>query len=228
MTASSLDIQPPPAPRPVEWTRAWRSLRGLVSDPERTDFVFELIQALGGDSGEKSFQRFIRHPNGRPLLEERPSLLARLSDRSSLEGLPDGSLGRAYARFMGNAGIDAQGLVDAAEQVPSAGPVDPHRSWFFDRLRDQHDLWHVLTGYDADEAGEAALLPFSWGQMGGRANALLSIGVFLRKPGDDLTARRRMLQSWRRSRRCAWLPALRYEELLGKPLDEVRAAVRLA
>ena len=30
-------------------------------------------------------------------------------------------------------------------------------------MRDMHDLWHVLTGYGMDEAGEAANLAFSLG-----------------------------------------------------------------
>ena len=52
----------------VAWRRAWRALRGLVRDPERTELVFALIQALGGDSGERNYQRFRLQPEGRRLL----------------------------------------------------------------------------------------------------------------------------------------------------------------
>jgi hypothetical protein len=34
--------------------------------------------------------------------------------------------------------------------------------WLFERLDTLHDLWHVLTGYGLDEAGEAANLPSPW------------------------------------------------------------------
>ena len=60
---------PAPEPRKVEWWRAGRALRELVRDPERTDRVFELIQALGGDSGERNYQSFLRHPEGRELVD---------------------------------------------------------------------------------------------------------------------------------------------------------------
>ncbi|MEM8617426.1 MAG: Coq4 family protein, partial [Pseudomonadota bacterium] len=39
--------------------------------------------------------------------------------------------------------------------------------WYINRLRDTHDLDHVLTGYGRDALGEASLLGFSHGQHGG-------------------------------------------------------------
>ncbi|MGL1788664.1 Coq4 family protein, partial [Vibrio parahaemolyticus] len=40
--------------------------------------------------------------------------------------------------------------------------------WFGRRIRDAHDIWHTLTGYQADEPlGEAALVAFSFAQVGG-------------------------------------------------------------
>ncbi|MEO1490022.1 MAG: Coq4 family protein, partial [Pseudomonadota bacterium] len=36
--------------------------------------------------------------------------------------------------------------------------------WYFNRLRDTHDLFHVLTGYGRDALGEASLLGFSYAQ----------------------------------------------------------------
>ncbi|MEL6664435.1 MAG: hypothetical protein AAFR33_15690, partial [Pseudomonadota bacterium] len=46
--------------------------------------------------------------------------------------------------------------------------------WFGNRLRDTHDLFHVLSGYGRDALGEASLLGFTWGQHGGRGVIFIS------------------------------------------------------
>ena len=105
---------PPPAAMPrIEWRRAWRAMRRLMTHPEETEMAFETISALSGRDFERLFQRFVAHPEGRTLYAERPSLLAVLSDRTALRAMPAGSFGRAYAEFMDAAGLDAQGLVEA-------------------------------------------------------------------------------------------------------------------
>ncbi len=208
----------------MEWRRAGRALRELVREPERTDRVFELIQALGGDSGERNYQSFLRHPEGRALLEERPSLYRALCDLDQLAALPDGSLGRAYADFMRAGGLEAQGLVDAAEKVRDPeDDVDRERRWYFDRMRDMHDLWHVLTGYGRDLAGEAANLAFSYGQVRTRGiGAIVLSAAWLGPKSLDLHWQRYLFRAWRRGRRAVPLSRVRYEALLDQPLADVR------
>jgi ubiquinone biosynthesis protein COQ4 len=215
------------ARRRVEWRRAWRALRRLVADPERTDQVFELIQALAGQSGERLFLRFRADPEGRRLLAERPSLLATLADRARLEALPEGSLGRAYAEFMREEHLDAGGLADAAQAVRDPEELDPERRWFFDRLRDMHDLWHVVTGYGRDVAGEAANLAFSFAQTRNRGLGAIVLAAAVIGPKAGLRWQRYLLQAWRRGRLAAALPMAPYEELLALPLDEVRRRLRI-
>src|SRR6185295_3317255 len=148
-----------------------------------------------------------------------------------------GSFGRVYADFMDEAKLDATGLVEAEETAtqtygrPADEPVDPEREWFGDRLRDMHDLWHVLTGYGRDEAGEAANLAFTFGQVRFRGIALILFGIAINPPPDG-HARfgwlRYLYRAWRRGRRAAWLPAVAYERLFAMPLEEVRRALRIA
>ncbi len=216
---------PPPPPQKVQWRKAWRALRSLIADPERTEQVFELIRALAGGSGERLFQRFLGRPEGRELLRERPDLLATLRDAARLAALPEGSFGRAYADFMGTARLRADGLVEAADAVrqPEDGALDPERRWFFDRLRDMHDLWHVLTGYGRDLAGEAANLSFTWAQTRNRGIGAIVVAAALLGPKTlDCHWRRYLFRCWWRGRRAAFLPLARYEELLPRPLDAVR------
>jgi ubiquinone biosynthesis protein COQ4 len=225
-TASPPRVAPPPPRRRVQWRKARAALGRLIADPERTEQVFELIDALAGDSGERLFQRFLRDPGAPALLAEKPSLLRALSDRQRLEALPDGTLGREYARFMRAGGIEAQGLVDAsdeAERREGQAPLDADREWFYARLRDMHDLWHVLTAYGRDLAGEAALLSFTYAQTRNRGIGAIVLAANAKGPKTlDLAWPRYLWRARRRGRRAAMLPAARWEELLYLPLGEVR------
>jgi ubiquinone biosynthesis protein COQ4 len=219
-------IAPPPPRRRVQWRRASRALGRLIDDPERTEQVFELIEALAGNSGERLFQRFLRQPNGPRLLREKPALLATLRDLPALESLPEGSFGRAYAAFMREGELRAEGLLEASEQAEREGreqPIDPERDWFYARLRDMHDLWHVLTGYGRDVAGEAANLAFTHAQTRNRGVGVIVLAAVVLGPKTlDLGWPRYLWRAWRRGQRAALLCAARYEELLPLPLDEAR------
>ncbi len=225
-------VAPPPPPRKVQWRKARTALGRLIADPERTELVFELIDALAGNSGERLFQRFLRRPDAALLLAEKPSLLASLRDLPRLEGLPAGSLGREYARFMREGGIEAQGLVDASEEADRNErevPLDPDREWFYARLRDMHDLWHVLTGYGRDVAGEAANLAFTYAQTRNRGIGAIVVAAALKGPKSlDLAWPRYLWRAWRRGARASLLPAAHYEALLPLPLSEARRRLGVA
>lgn len=233
-TDAAFVVPPPPDPPPtIEWRRAWRAMQRLMANPEETEQAFEAISALSGADFERTFQRFVADPDGRALYLARPSLLAAVSDRAALRAMPTGSFGRAYAEFMDAAGLDAQGLVDAegkSEMSNRLEGTDPDREWFGNRLRDMHDLWHVLTGYGRDEAGEAANLAFSFAQMPFRGVALILFGIAI-QPAPEGLGRvawlRYLYRAWQRGRRAAWLPVASYEQLLSRPLEEVRQALRV-
>src|ERR1700687_777325 len=174
-----MDNQHRVPPRPIEWRRAWTALKVLIANPQRTDQVFEIVDGLAGNSFERSFQRFIAHPEGRALLAERPSLLDTLSNREALRALPSGSFGRAYADFMESGNLTAEGLVQAEAMLArrSDEQVVPDRQFFGDRTRDMRDLWHVLTGYGMDEAGEAPHFAFTLAPVPTPRLALSAVGA---------------------------------------------------
>jgi len=222
----TMPVVGPPLETRIEWRRAWRAVRALLKDPDRTELAFEAVSAVSGGDFERLFQRFLADPEGRRLFAERPSLLAALSDRTRLRALPEGSFGRTYAAFMDAAQLTADGLVEAdlaSEEALGIEVHDPDRRWFSERIRDMHDLWHVLTGYGRDEAGEAANLAFSYAQMPFRGIAFILIAAALLEPhGNRFAWPRYLLRAWRRGRRTRPLVLARYEELLALPLEEVR------
>ena len=221
-----MEISPPAVTARMEWRRAWTALRGLIADSRRTDLAFEVIDALSGNRFEQSFEQFRNHRDGQRLLAERPSLLRTLSDRGALANLPACSFGRAYAVFVASADLSPEGLVAAeaaAEARNPRPPTDGDRQFFANRMRDMHDLWHVLTGYGMDEAGEAGLLAFNLGQVPNFGMALIVAASAAVGPKDArFSFPRYLLQAWRRGRGTPMLSTAPYERLLATPLDDVR------
>jgi ubiquinone biosynthesis protein COQ4 len=182
----------------MDWGRAWRALRELVADPQRTDLAFEIVSALSAGSMERTFARVSGSDAGRAMLAEKPDLLAALVDREGLRALPAGSFGREYARFMDAAGLSPEGLIEADAEAMRKDPDartldDPERQWLAHRMREAHDLWHVLTGYGRDEAGEAANLAFSFGQISNPGLALMVLAGAVLGPWDATFAWQRYL-----------------------------------
>lgn len=221
MPTTDISSNPPASPRgrlrPLD---AVRAIRALIRDPDDTARVFDVIDALSGPTGDRLYQRFRRTEVGGRLLDERPDLRARLSDRNALRELPVGTLGRTYAEFMSREQISADGLVAASEHTRDALP--PERRWFADRLRDMHDLWHVVTGYERDLLGEASLLAFTYAQTRNPGIGAIVATAWWRAGRVAPKARRLIGDGYRRGRNAAWLPGQPWEELLALALPEVR------
>jgi len=214
---------PPPPRKRVQPLRALRAIRALIRNPDDTAKVFDIIDALSGNAGERTFQRFRTSPEGQRILRERRNLLATLDDHESLKLLPAGTLGRVYVDFVEREQITGQGLADASMTgARRERALDPERELFFARLRDMHDLWHVATGYDRDLVGEAALLAFSYAQTRNRGVGFIVAVAWLRAGRHFPYARRLIAEGYRRGQRAAWLPAEDWEWLLTQPLAAVR------
>ena len=213
-----------PTPRPrIRPLDAWRALRELLRNPDDTKQVFKIIDALSGRSGERMFERFRRTEVGARILEERRSLLKTLTDREALLALPEGSLGRAYAEFTAREQISADGLVEASVEGGRRLDFGEQRRLLGERLRDMHDLWHVVTGYGRDLVGEASLLAFSYAQTRNRGVGFIVLIAWLKARGPEGRPFRRLIRDgYRRGRQAAWLPGADWEALLARPLDEVR------
>jgi ubiquinone biosynthesis protein COQ4 len=217
-------MQHAPQPR-SRALRAASAVRSLLRDPNDTSQVFRLIDALQGPTARHLLGRFERSYTGAQLLAERPRLLERLGDRQALAALPAGSLGRAYLAFMERGALTADGLVQASEAMTPAPAGDDAAEWIGDRMRDTHDLWHVVTGYQGDLLGEASLLAFSFAQTGTRAIGLLAAVAYARMVDPD--HRRLVVDGLLRGLRAAWLPAAAWERLLAEDLEVVRARLRV-
>ncbi|MEM8725748.1 MAG: Coq4 family protein [Pseudomonadota bacterium] len=137
----------------------------LVEDKEDTEQVFHIIEATKGRKSHRQAWDFIRSSQGQRFLREETDIPGALDNHARWADLPENSVGQRYMAFMKREGLTAAGLVEESHKwaPPESRPNDL-TEWYFNRLRDTHDLFHVLTGYGRDALGEAALLGFSYSQ----------------------------------------------------------------
>ncbi len=210
--------------------RAVRGLKRLIADKEDTGQVFEIMRALSGRSFAKGYARMLRTPQGGRQAYLRDEFADRLHDTAWLESLPPASVGAAYRDFVAARAISAYGLAEESRKLPDVNMDAAHpMAWYVRRLRDVHDIWHVLTGYGTDTLGEACLVAFSHGQTRNAGFAFIAAGAAwqFEKPRAGQPYARAIAQAWAHGRRAAWLPALDYETLLARPLDAARAELNI-
>ncbi len=213
---------------PRDLFRAMGALGGAIRDPDRTDLIGEFIASTSGSSGIRLYDELMADPAARAILLEGRDLEATLSDRDALAAMPDGSLGRAYYDWTEARDFDAEGIAEAiSKQVPRdlGGPF----ATFAARVVDQHDLWHVLNGWDSDIHGEVHLLGFSYAQLGGRGWWILGrlAVLFLGSAGRQDTAGY-FRHAMERGREARTLAGVDWEAMLPRPLEEVRRRLGIA
>jgi ubiquinone biosynthesis protein COQ4 len=210
---------------------ARRALQRLLQNPDDTEQVFHVIRALSGRSFERLLRRVRRDPVGREIVRERRNLIPVLSNRERLLSLPKDTLGHRYARFIEAEQISSQGLADVSIEGANERRdlwFDPEAEAFGARLRDMHDLWHVVTGYSRDVLGELALLAFTYEQTGNRGIGYIVRQVERRmRRGGNLEISDFLKNASERGRRAALLPAADWEALLERSLEEVRLSLRV-
>lgn len=228
MTVDTADLQPkrrPPArvqAAKLDWVGALRALQRLLNDKEDTYAVFEIMRALNGASTAKGYHRLLNTSQGGRLAYERQEFAARLMNDAWLDSLPEGSVGAAYRTFIRIEQLSADGLAEISRD--SGRDIDePHPyAWFGRRTRDIHDIWHILSGYHRDAAGEACLVAFSFAQTGGLGWALIALGAASQGHNTKYPFVKAIWQGYQRGKACAWLLGEDYEALMAEPLEAAR------
>ncbi|MDQ8027658.1 MAG: Coq4 family protein [Brevundimonas sp.] len=218
-------------PRKVQPLRAFRALRRLIANKEDTAQVFEIMNALAGGSVRRGYQKMLEESEGARQAYLMTELADRLQDRAWLETCPAGSVGEAYLAFIDERNLSAYGLADESRKVADTeiDAAHPH-AWYARRLRDVHDIWHILTGYRTDALGEACVVAFSLPQTGSPGFGLIAAGVAVQfaRARTGYPCARSVFEAWRRGRKAGWLPALDYEALMMEPLTSARSRLGLA
>lgn len=216
-------------PQKLQPLAALRAFRRLVRDKEDTAQVFEIMRALSGRSLRRGYDRMLATMEGGRQAFLREELAEKLDDPAWLARFGPGSVGAAYRAFREARGFTAEGLAMESRKVAALADAPHPVLWYTRRVRDVHDVWHVLTGYETDALGEACITGFSYAQTGNLGFAFIGFGAAreIRRENPAIPAGRAVLQAYRIGRQARWLPALDYEALFDQPLEEARRALRL-
>jgi len=217
---------------PLQPLHALRSLRKLIANKEDTRQVFEIIKALSGRSIFNGYQRMLTSSEGARQAYLRPEMAAKLCDDAWLASFAPGTVGAHYREFIGLRALSADGLVDESRKAGDSADVDSAHpvAWYARRIRDVHDIWHVLTGYRTDTLGEASILAFTHGQVKNRGIAFIVMAAAfeMTRSHPNLAYIRSMREGYRHGKAAEWLPAQDYDALFAEPLEAARKRLNIA
>ena len=171
-----------------DWPTALRAVRRLLRDKDDTVQVFAIMRALNGPATRDGYLRLIGTTPGGRIAYRRREMAEVLMDRATLATYPADSVAAAYLAFTERGQISADGLAEVSREVhrDRIDMIHPV-AWYGRRIRDIHDLWHVLAGYDLSALGEAALVAFSYAQTRALGWAAIALGAAIkgsRQPGQ--------------------------------------------
>ncbi|QNJ21121.1 plastoquinone biosynthesis coenzyme/ Coq4 family protein [Synechococcus sp. A18-25c] len=203
--------------------RLLASLATFLKNPGSLDSVFAVANSVKDSPlAEQMKRHLLIHPQFSALVKEgwRPKAI----DLTELQKLPDGTLGRCYADQLISQGITPNALID-----PS--PVSNDAEYITHRLRETHDIIHVLTGFGIDGDSELGLQGFNLAQTRSPLAVMLIFGGMLAALQDDeplAPMLRAMARGFQLGLDADLVIAHKLEEGWDRPLQDWRQELRLA
>lgn len=196
---------------------------GLMLDPEHTESVFDIEDGLRHNPVTHELLRFtVRDEGVRRMIETR-HLMPGPPDTEVMRRLPVGTLGRAYADHLDSMGYDP----DYYRRLEVRDDID----YIMMRIRQTHDIWHVVTGFDTHALGEICVKAVELAQTHRpMAAAICAGGVFrymMKQPeafGDCLES---IVAGYHLGLRARPLLAMKWEELWDRKLEDLRRGLEI-
>lgn len=181
-----------------------------------------LIRAVSDrDSFELMVERLSRHPQAKAAFANRP----RLGDLNlvQLQQLPANTLGHAYAEHMLNNGL----------KPLQAQAVESDFHFLSAHITETHDIWHVVTGCNANILGEIQLEAFYVAQLEVSRfwlsllakNLLKAVVYDIEVSTNYMEA---IAQGWVMGKQAKPLFGILWNTLWETPLSEVRNSLNIA
>jgi ubiquinone biosynthesis protein COQ4 len=200
--------------------RATVSFVRLANDLDRLNEVFKYAETLRDPKVyEEGVAYHMTLPGGPEVLEQKPRIGK--VDLDALLAHPPGTLGHEFAKHMKQANLDPAAIPTLEADEPG--------EYIFAHYYETHDVWHVVTGFGTDKAGELGLQAFYLGQGGpARLSAMiLSAGfleLLLKKDewGDTQARLFEIARGYVMGKHARPLFGVRWSELWGVPLAQLR------
>ena len=200
-------------------------LESLASWDPRASVPLALTYMRVGD--KEALEGFDALALANPIADEmlKSRYLSPTPDVAYLATLPDGSLGKAFERYLTENGLDANLLRESAF-------IEAHRArgedvgYLAERGFQLHDLFHVLTGFNTTPLGEVRVVSFTVAQTPAPYPAMIiasrPLQMVLYKPELLPAVMDAITEGWALGRRAKPLIDVRWEEFWERPLAELR------
>jgi ubiquinone biosynthesis protein COQ4 len=196
------------------------TLKGAVTlalDPSRADATPDIEDGMIRLKATQVAIDYVKTlPGVAAIVEER--YLATQPDLEALAKLPVGSLGSCFADYIKETGFDPN--------YYRALPITDDASYVLTRLRQTHDIWHLVTGLGSSVEGELGLQAFCLAQIRIPLPVLLIAGGLLRTLLTDPENLGHVLEQiaigYRMGAKATALLAQKWKEHWDKPLADWR------
>ena len=198
------------------------SLATFLKNPGSLDSVLAVGASLKDSPlSEQMIRHLLDNPTFAQLVNDgwRPQPI----DLSALQTLPTGTLGRCYADQLISQGITPDTLID-----PS--PINDERDYIVHRLKETHDITHVLTGFGIDGVSELGLQGFNLAQNRSPLAVMLIFGGMLTALQNDeplAPMLRALAKGFQMGLDAELVISRKLEEGWGRPLNAWRSELRL-
>ena len=198
------------------------SLATFLKNPNSLDSVLAIAASVKDSPiAEQMTRHLLDNPQFAQLVNDgwRPQPI----DLSALQTLPEGTLGRCYADQLISQGITPDALID-----PS--PINDERDYITHRLKETHDITHVLTGFGIDGVSELGLQGFNLAQNRSPLAVMLIFGGMLTALQNDeplAPMLRALAKGFQMGLDAELVIARKLEEGWDRPLNEWRNELRL-
>ena len=205
--------------------QALRMLHGLSQFLQHPDDLQSVYAVAASIQGSPMAAQMMRHMLSQPgiaaMIQEqwRPAPI----DLDALEQLPPGSLGHCYASQLKSQGITPQTLIDPT-------PITSDKEFIVHRLKETHDIVHVLTGFGVDGVGEIGLQAFNLAQNRSPLAVLLIFGGMLKTLQDDRPLEallHAISRGFEMGLKADCVVACKLEDAWERPLSEWRTELKL-
>lgn len=211
--------------------KAYGHFQTFRQDKERTSEVFHVFECMPWTTVGERTQAFLATPEGQRIYRTEPYLPDILDDHDALRRLPAGSLAHDYCDYMEGEGLSAAGLVHEFDVFRGDRPrLDDRVEWYNDRLRDTHDLLHLLTGLGRDTLGEQCLLTFVFKQRPSLGHITVGyLGALLTISKDKTGAPvwRAVRESRKLGKKSGRIAERSILDLLAMPIDKARESLNI-
>jgi ubiquinone biosynthesis protein Coq4 len=210
---------PPDTEPPADDLRGFVNYLRCPGNADDNAAISRFFSELG--THEQMLERILSDPATADLVERRyqppPVTLA------ELEALPPGTLGRTYADFIESHHFNPHFFHHEV--------MDDAMAYVINRLRDTHDIWHVVLGFDASEAGESGMNAFTFTQSGNPSTCLLMAAKLIRSIPQSAAERERVIgrivRGFTLGMAAPPFLAEPWEEHWATPLEELRRRFRI-